>query len=99
VRIASAKWAKEQELYALDRFLRQLDRTHLLICDELGYVTMSRVGVELLFQVFADRYEGGSILVTSKLPFSEWGQVFQGERMTAALLDRLCHHCHLVCRF
>src|SRR3954468_5121009 len=73
---------KEQKQYTLDRFLTQLDRAHLLICDELGYVTMSRGGVELLFRVFGDRYERGSILVTSNLPFSEWGQIFQGERMT-----------------
>jgi DNA replication protein DnaC len=86
---------KEQKQYTLDRFLAQLDRADLLICDELGYVTMSRGGVELLFRVFSDRYERGSILVTSNLPFSEWGQVFQGERMTAALLDRLCHHCYI----
>ena len=66
---------KEQKQYTLDRFLAQLDRVHLLICDELGYVTMSRGGVELLFRVFGDRYERGSILVTSNLPFSEIVQV------------------------
>ena len=80
---------KAQKQYTLDRFLGQLDRADLLICDELGYLSFSRGGAELLFQVFADRYERGSLLVTSNLPFSEWGQIFQGERMTAALLDRL----------
>jgi DNA replication protein DnaC len=86
---------KEQKQYTLDRFLGQLDRAHLLICDELGYVTMSRGGVALLFRVVADRYERGSVLITSNLPFSDWVQIFQGERMTAALLDRLCHRCHI----
>jgi DNA replication protein DnaC len=58
-------------------------------------VTLSRVGVELLFRVFGDRYERASVLITSDLPFGEWNQIFQGERMTAALLDRLCHHCQI----
>jgi DNA replication protein DnaC len=84
-----------QKQYHLDRFLKQLDKTDLVICDELGYLAFSRAGAELLFQVFADRYERRSLLITSNLPFGEWGQIFQGERMTAALLDRLTHRCHI----
>ncbi len=84
-----------QKQYQLDRFLVQLDKVDLLICDELGYLSFSRTGAELLFQIFADRYERASLLITSNLAFSDCGQVFQGERMTAALLDRLTHRCYI----
>jgi DNA replication protein DnaC len=85
-----------QKQYQLERFLEQLGRADVLICDELGYLSFSRAGAELLFQVFAERYERKSLLVTSNLPFADWVQVFQGERMTAALLDRLTHRCHIL---
>jgi DNA replication protein DnaC len=85
-----------QKQYQLDRFLEQLSRADVLVCDELGYLSLSRAGAELLFQVFAERYERKSLLVTSNLPFGDWVQVFQGERMTAALLDRLTHRCHIL---
>ena len=78
-----------QQQHRLDRAQANLERIDLLIVDELGYLSFNRVGAELLFQVFADRYERRSLLITSNLPFGEWGQIFQGERMTAALLDRL----------
>jgi DNA replication protein DnaC len=89
------KLEEAQKAYHLERLLTQLDKTDLLIVDELGYVSFSRVGAELLFQVFADRYERRSLLITTNLGFADWGQVFQGERMTAALLDRLTHRCHI----
>ena len=89
------KLEQAQQEYSLERLQKQLDKTDLLICDELGYLSFSRSGAELLFQIFADRYERSSTLLTSNLPFSEWQQIFQGERMTAALLDRLTHHCEI----
>jgi hypothetical protein len=59
-------------------------------------VPLSQTGAELLFEVFSQRYERGSTLVTSNLPFDEWTGVFGSERLTGALLDRLTHHVHIL---
>ena len=78
------------------RLQRQLAGYKLLIIDELGYVPLSQTGAELLFEVFSQRYERGSTVVTSNLPFDEWTSVFGSERLTGALLDRLTHHVHIL---
>ena len=75
---------------------KQLARLNLLIIDELGFVPLSRTGAELLFEVFSQRYERGSVMVTTNLPFDEWTEVFGSERLTGALLDRLTHHVHIL---
>ena len=71
---------------------RDLQAVKLLIVDELGYVPLSASGAELLFEAFSQRYERGSTIVTSNLPFEDWTSVLGSERLTGALLDRLTHH-------
>ena len=74
----------------------QLASVKLLIVDELGYVPLSQTGAELLFEIFSQRHERGSTIVTSNLPFEEWTTVFGSQRLTGALLDRLTHHVHIL---
>lgn len=75
---------------------KKLTRLKLLIIDELGFVPLSKTGAELLFEVFSQRYERGSVLVTTNLPFDEWTEVLGSERLTGALLDRLTHRVHIL---
>ena len=80
----------------LQRFQKLLASYELLIVDELGFVPLSKTGAELLFEIFSQRYERASTLVTSNLPFEEWTEVFGSERLTGALLDRITHHVHIL---
>jgi DNA replication protein DnaC len=80
----------------LQRLQKQLASQELLIIDELGFVPLSKTGAELLFEVISQRYERGSIIITSNLPFDEWTEVFGSERLTGATLDRLTHHVHIL---
>jgi DNA replication protein DnaC len=74
------------------RLQKRLAGHKLLIIDELGFVPLSKTGAELLFELISQRYERGSTLITSNLPFDEWTETFGSERLTGALLDRLTHH-------
>lgn len=76
----------------LARTLKRLRKYEGLIIDDIGYVQHSRDEMEVLFALLADRYERGSVLLTSNLPFSQWERIFQDPMTTAAAIDRLVHH-------
>ncbi|WP_297778170.1 IS21-like element helper ATPase IstB [uncultured Roseovarius sp.] len=78
------------------RLQKLLISQDLLIIDELGFVPLSKTGAELLFEVISQRYERGSIIITSNLSFDEWTEVFGSERLTGAILDHLTHHVHIL---
>jgi DNA replication protein DnaC len=72
--------------------LKKLSRFDAVIIDDIGYVQQNREEMEVLFTFLADRYETGSVMVTSNLPFSKWDQIFKDPMTTAAAIDRLVHH-------
>ncbi len=76
----------------LSKLLKKLSRFDALIIDDLGYVQQSRQEMEVLFTLLAERYERGSVMITSNLPFSQWEAIFQDPMTTAAAIDRLVHH-------
>lgn len=86
--------AHEQQ--RLSRLERSLMKERLIIIDELGFLPFSQQGTHLLFSFISQRYQRGSLLLTTNLPFSEWTQLFPDERLLGALLDRLTHHCHIL---
>ena len=80
----------------LGRLRAKLKQVSLLVLDELGFVPLPASGAELLFDVVSDRYERGSIILTTNLPFEEWTSVLTTEALTHAMLDRLTHHVHIL---
>jgi len=81
----------KQELL-LDKLLKKLGRFDVLMIDDFGYVKQNREEMEVLFTLLAHRYERGSVLLTSNLPFSRWEMIFKDPMTTAAAIDRLVHH-------
>lgn len=76
----------------LREFLKKISRYEVLILDDIGYVQYSREEMEVLFSLLAERYERGSVVLTSNLPFSGWESIFKDPMTTAAAIDRLVHH-------
>ena len=87
--------AAKREL-KLSRLIKKLAAFQALIIDDLGYVQQNREEMEVLFTLLAERYERGSVLLTSNLPFSQWEQIFKDPMTTAAAIDRLVHHSVIV---
>lgn len=80
----------------LNNYLGTLKKVELIVIDEVGFVPLHKDAAELLFQVISDCYERKSLIITSNLEFSQWNTVFGDNRLTAALVDRLIHHSHIV---
>jgi DNA replication protein DnaC len=76
----------------LKRVLKQMSKFEVLLIDDIGYVQQSREEMEVLFTLLADRYERGTVMLTSNLPFSKWETIFKDPMTTAAAIDRLVHH-------
>ncbi len=77
---------------ALESAIARLDKYHLLILDDLAYVTKDQAETSVLFELIGARYERRSLLVTANQPFGEWGKIFPDQAMTLAVVDRLVHH-------
>ena len=77
---------------AMSKLFKKISRYDAIIVDDIGYVQHSRQEMEVLFTLLADRYERGSLMITSNLPFSKWEQIFKDPMTAAAAIDRLVHH-------
>ena len=80
----------------LDTELRKLARLQLLVIDEVGYLPFDADAANLFFQLVASRYENSSIILTSNLPFSRWGEVFGDQAVASAMIDRIVHHAEVI---
>ncbi|WP_215189628.1 IS21-like element helper ATPase IstB [Exiguobacterium sp. s6] len=80
----------------LSSFHSRLESADLIILDEMGYIPLTKESAELLFHLITDWYERKSLIITSNLEFSQWNRIFGDARLTAALVDRVIHHAHIL---
>jgi DNA replication protein DnaC len=87
---------EKQQRGMLTTFMTSLKKVELLVLDEVGFITLHKEAAELLFQVVSDCYEQKSLIITSNLEFSQWNTIFGNDKLTAAMIDRLIHHSHIL---
>lgn len=85
-----------QDDHRLNKFIATALKLDLVVLDELGFIPFSATGAQALFTLCSELYERVALMVTTNLKFADWVQVFGNERLTAALLDRLTHHAHIL---
>ena len=79
------------------RCMKKFIALDLLVIDELGYLPVDKQGTDLLFQIISNRYETGSVVITSNKPFKQWNEIFNGDvSLASAVIDRLVHHCEVI---
>src|SRR3984957_19928930 len=89
----ASDWKRDLKL---SRLIKRYSRYEGMVIDDLGYIRQSREEMEVVFTLLAERYERGSVLLTSNLPFSKWEGIFKDPMTTAAAIDRLVHHSVIV---
>jgi DNA replication protein DnaC len=87
---------EKQQRGVLAGYMNSLRKVELLVLDEIGFITLHKEASELLFQIVSDCYEQKSLIITSNLEFSQWNAVFGSDKLTAAMIDRLIHHSHIL---
>lgn len=91
-----ARLAAAHQSGRLEAELKKIRRYKLIIVDEVGYIPFDQDAANLFFQLVASRYEQGSVMVTSNLPFGRWGETFSDDVVAAAMIDRLVHHAEVL---
>jgi len=87
---------KAKKELTLNTYIKKLDSFAILIIDDISYISCDKEETDVLFTLLASRYESRSVMITSNLPFVKWDQIFKDQMTTAAAIDRLVHHSHVL---
>jgi len=88
--------SQAKDEHQLTKWFTHARKWDAVVIDEVGYFPYDKQDSELFFQYIAERYERGSLIITTNLPFDKWNEIFHTDRLTTAILDRIVHHCHII---